>query len=214
MNAVAATSERTFIAGLGASGALVAAAGLAAALLIAIVTYTNWPQGGNDQQAATVDAAPAVQIAPAAAASAGLAPAATAVAATPAPVVLASADDPDTVVVPGNPNVPQGTPGSVPTSQAPAGTVPFAAPTGSGAVAAQDPSLLNGLSTTLNVATGPVTQPLLTGVGNTTNQLNTTVYNTTVNTPVSGVVGGVSQILGGVLGGLGSQGNYQVPQAP
>ncbi len=95
MSAISARAERSYIAGIGASGALVAAATVAAVFLLALVAFNGWPTGGS-QDVASADAGRAVPAAQAA--SAALAPAPTAVAAAPAPVTLASAGNPNSIV--------------------------------------------------------------------------------------------------------------------
>jgi hypothetical protein len=95
MTAVSARPERSYLAGIGASGALIAAATVAAIFLAALVAFNGWPSAGGQD---TTTAAASRAIPAARAASAALAPAAGAVAATPAPVTLASADNPNSIV--------------------------------------------------------------------------------------------------------------------
>lgn len=161
MPVIAARAERTYLAGLGASGALIAAAAVAGLFLIALVAFKSWPSGGTEEVTAVRTAeAPA----PSRAASVALAPAAGATAITPTPVILARAGDPDSVVAPGaNPQPGGGVPGGG-APQAPGAGGPA---TGPGGIA----GLLGEPLTALDPLTAPVIGAVgatIEGVGGTT----------------------------------------------
>ncbi len=155
------TSARTYIAGTGASGALIGAALVSFTLLTALVAFDGFPAGGGAGATdsvtltrASVDA-PEVVAAPAAAALAA-APAAVA----PAPVLVAAAPpvDSGTGETPAPPVTPDGTPvppgPGAPPVVTPVGNVPI--PGGEPAPDRGNPvqSVVGGLDQTLSDVTG------------------------------------------------------------
>jgi hypothetical protein len=192
-----ANTGRGYLAGLGASGALVASAAVASLFLIALVAFDAWPSG-NGEGAAQATAAAQVASAPGRAAATALAPAATAVAASPAPVQLAQAGNPNTVITPGDANgSPPGAGGSVGGSQGGGGGNLVTNPPVAG-------NPVTGLLTGVVGATEPLTTPLLQTVGGVGNGLEGVL-----NTGVPSLVGslGLTGVLNGTLAtvaGLGT----------
>lgn len=217
---MSATSERTFIAGLGASGALIAAAGVAALLGVALVAFNGWPSGGVGGDPRAVQAQE-VAAAPSRAASEALSTAPAAVAASGTPVSFATPGDPDSVVAPGGGGggapVTGGDGGAGTTT--PGGTSPGqqVAPVTPGQPT--PPGVLDQVADSVNTALQP-TAPLLNAVGQTTNQLAGTLNEVVSATPVPGLVGTVAWVVGQTLdqtgnivegtinGALGNPGQY------
>jgi hypothetical protein len=191
-----ANTGRGYLAGLGASGALVAAAAVASLFLIALVAFDAWPSG-NGEGAAQATAAAQVAPAPGRAAATALAPAAAAVAANPAPVQLAQAGNPNTVITPGDANgAPSGAGGSGGGSQG-----------GGGGLVTSPPvpdNPLTGLVTGVVGATEPLTTPLLQTVGGAGAEIEGVL-----NNGVPALVGslGLTGVLNGTLTNVAGLGN-------
>jgi hypothetical protein len=199
MTAIAARIDRSTVAGLGASGALMAAVTVVAVFLAAVVAFDGWPGSGGGDQPTAVNVEPAAA-APSRAAAAALAPGAGAVAATPAPVVLASAGDPNSVITPGLPGPTQGTGGSQPGTGG----------GGGGGINTPGPG---------QTVTGPLNNPLVTSVGTTVDQTLNGVVGVVcspgtqlvnglcrvVDSTVNNTSGTVNGLLNGLLGGSQTQ---------
>lgn len=185
MTAIAARTERTYLAGLGASGALIAAATVAALFLAALVAFNGWPgsESGNSSEVRTAEVGPAASQA----ASTALAAAPGAVTATATPVVLADAGNPNSVV--SNPNAP--VPGGTTGPATSIGTSTPISPTQPG----QNTGLGGGASDTVSLAANSaIGAPLVSTVGQTVSSVGGTVTTVLNNTP---------QILTGTLNALG-----------
>lgn len=205
-----------YLAGIGASGALVAAAAVASVFLIAIVAFDAWPSGGGAQSAQTSAAA---QTAPAAgqAAATALEAGPAAVAASATPVVLAQDGNPNSVVTEDDLQ-PQGggAAGAAPGSGL--GTVGAATELVNTPPVPADP--VTGLLGGVVAATEPLTVPLLqtvAGAGTTIEGLLTTTTPALLGALAPGLNQGLGQTLTGVAGtvnGLLTPGGAPVPAGP
>ncbi len=193
MTAIAARVDRSYLAGLGASGAFLTAAGITATFLIALVAFNGWPAGGNGDQAAEVQAHQAAVAASAQAASTALAAAPGAVAATPAPVTLAARGNPNSVV----PNVTNPSGGSGQITDGGSGGGSGGQPTGP----TQNPDVITSVVGTVNSTAAPATGPVVQAAGGVTGGLSTSLGQVANGTHVSGFVTGIVQLLNGLAGG-------------
>jgi hypothetical protein len=195
MTAIAARLDRSTVAGLGASGALMATVGVAAAFLVAVVAFDAWPTSdGDEANALTVQPAAA---APSRAAAAALAPGAGAVAPTPAPVVLASAGDPNSVITPGLPGSTLGGGGGPAGGGGTSGggTGAGTGATNPGTQPGENPGPVQSVTDTLG-------NPLLSEVGSTVDQTVNQVVGI-VCSPGTQLVNGVCQLIDDTLNNTG-----------